>query len=100
MGNYFLTKKALEDLTDIWNYTFDEWSEVQADKYYFELLEACNQLSDNQNWGRKYDEISSEIFGFNKGRHIIFYKKKNKTQIEIIRFLHVSMDLKNHITLN
>lgn len=97
MGNYSLTNKALEDLTKIWNYTFDEWSELQADKYYFELLEACDKLSENQNWGKKYEAISFEIYGFKKGQHIIFYKKKNKNQIEIIRFLHVNMDLKNHI---
>ena len=34
MKKYHLTKKAFEDLSDIWTYTFDNWSEEQADKYY------------------------------------------------------------------
>lgn len=35
MCNYFLTKKAIEDLSKIWDYIFEVWSESQADKYYF-----------------------------------------------------------------
>ena len=33
MAKYKLTNKAVEDLSDIWNYTFDHWSERQADFY-------------------------------------------------------------------
>ena len=34
MAKHKLTNKAVEDLTEIWNYTYDKWSEYQADKYY------------------------------------------------------------------
>ena len=34
VNSYELTQRALEDLGDIWNYTFEAWSEVHADKYY------------------------------------------------------------------
>jgi len=34
MAEYVLTNKAVADLSDIWNYTFNVWSESQADKYY------------------------------------------------------------------
>jgi toxin ParE1/3/4 len=40
---YKLTYKAVEDLTKIWDYTFDKWSEKQADKY-FEMLKQCTLL--------------------------------------------------------
>ena len=33
MAKYSLTRKAVEDLSKIWNYTFDTWSENQADTY-------------------------------------------------------------------
>ena len=39
MAKYKLSNKAVNDLTAIWNYTFDKWSENQADKYYLMLLE-------------------------------------------------------------
>ena len=38
MSKYKLTKRAVQDLKEIWNYTFDKWSEKQADKYFRELL--------------------------------------------------------------
>ena len=41
MAKYKLTNKAVDDLTQIWNYTLDKWSESQADKYYYMLLDNC-----------------------------------------------------------
>ena len=38
MSQYKLTKKAVNDLTTIWEYTFKEWSIEQANKYYGFLL--------------------------------------------------------------
>ncbi|MEQ1553498.1 MAG: type II toxin-antitoxin system RelE/ParE family toxin [Ferruginibacter sp.] len=34
MANYKLTNKAVEDLEKIRNYSFEKFSEQQADKYY------------------------------------------------------------------
>ena len=97
MAKYVITNKAVEDLTTIWDYTFEVWSENQADKYYHELLEACQTLAENQDYGKNYEEISLEIFGYKSGQHIIFYRKISEKEIEITRFLHLRMDLKNRI---
>ena len=97
MAKYIITNKAVDDLTNIWDYTYEVWSENQADKYYNELLEDCQTLADNQNYGKNYDEISLEIFGYKSGQHILFYRKLSEEEIEIIRFLHSHMDLKNRI---
>jgi toxin ParE1/3/4 len=40
MAKYKFTKKAVKDLSDIWNYTVDTWSENQADKYYKLIINA------------------------------------------------------------
>ena len=48
MANFTFTKKAVEDLTNIWNYTFDNWSEKQADIYYNALIENCQIIASNQ----------------------------------------------------
>ena len=45
MAKYNLTFKAIEDLSDIWNYSSETWSEKQADKYYTMLLDFCNELA-------------------------------------------------------
>ncbi len=34
MANVVLKQKAIDDLNTIWTYTFEKWSEQQADKYY------------------------------------------------------------------
>ena len=52
MANFLLTNKVVDDLSEIWNYTFEEWSESQADKYYFQLLSDCKELARNQNLGK------------------------------------------------
>ncbi len=64
MARYKLTNKAVEDLSKIWDYTYEVWSETQADKYYFELLEACRILTENPNLGKNYTEIDKDVFGY------------------------------------
>ena len=44
MKKYHLTKKAFEDLSDIWTYTYDNWSEEQADKYYSILISTIEDI--------------------------------------------------------
>ena len=34
MAKYRFTRKAVEDLSDIWHYTLETWSQKQADRYY------------------------------------------------------------------
>ena len=97
MARYKFTNKAVEDLTQIWNYTFNKWSENQADIYYHMLLENCNELANNPDLGKNYSEVIKKLLGFKAGRHIIFYRTLNKDEIEITRILHGQMDLKNRI---
>jgi len=95
MAKYYLTNKAVDDLTEIWNYTFDEWSEKQADKYYGLLLNSCQEIAENPNFGKKYDNVSDKLLGFKSNKHILFYKIISNIEIEIIRILHNRMDLKS-----
>ncbi len=97
MANYRFTNKAVEDLTAIWTYTLENWSEKQADKYYNLLLESCNELAKNPALGKKYEIISEGILGHKSGAHILFYVLLSKNQIEIVRILHGRMDLKRNI---
>jgi len=98
MSKYELTNKAVEDLTGIWEYTIEKWSEQQADRYYNLLLDSCQDIADNPELGKNYDGITIDLFGLKTSRHIIFYRKRNDFPIEITRILHGQMDLKNRIT--
>lgn len=97
MAKYYFSNKAVEDLTDIWEYTFENWSEKQADKYYDLILNACVDLAKNPKLGKKYEIVSNGILGFKTGEHILFYSILSKYEIEIVRILHASMDLKSKL---
>ena len=72
MAKYHFTNKAVEDLANIWNYTFETWSERQADTYYNMLIESCQKIVENP-WlyGVKYDEITEGLRGYRANKHII-----------------------------
>lgn len=97
MSKYILSNKAVNDLSKIWDYTYEVWSENQADKYYFELLNDCQELAKNQLLGKNYDQINKDLFGYQSGQHLIFYRVLDSLKIEIIRILHSSMDLKKRV---
>lgn len=97
MAKYKLTNQAVEDLTNIWEYTFEKWSEKQAEIYYKMLVENFEHIAENPNIGKSFSEIKEELFGLKANRHIIFYRKLINNPIEITRILHEQMDLKNRI---
>jgi len=90
-------KKANDDLNNIWDYTYESWSETQADKYYATIKFTCLEIEKNPELGKAYSGISRNLLGIKSGKHIIFYASISENEIEIIRILHERMDLKNKI---
>ena len=97
MTKFKLTNKAVEDLSKIWDYTFEIWSERQADKYYESLILNCQEIADNPHLGKSYEGITKNLLGIKADRHIIFYRTINDKHIEITRILHQRMDFKKRI---
>jgi toxin ParE1/3/4 len=97
MSEYKLTNKAVADLSKIWEYTFEVWSEKQADKYYDDLISNCEEIAENPNLGKNYDGISKQLLGIKTNRHLIFYRTLSEDYVEITRILHERMDLKKRI---
>ena len=97
MSKYQLTNKAVDDLSNIWEYTIETWSENQADNYYHFLLNTFQELSENPKLGKNYNEIKSDLFGHLPNKHIVFYQVISNSEILIVRILHGSMDLKNRV---
>ena len=98
MCDFKLTNKAVNDLSAIWNYTFELWSENQADKYYKELINNCRNIAKDPNLGKNYEGVSKQLFGMKANQHIVFYRILSGSEVEIIRILHERMDLKKRIT--
>ncbi|MET0759215.1 MAG: type II toxin-antitoxin system RelE/ParE family toxin [Flavobacterium sp.] len=97
MAKYHLTNKAVEDLSEIWDYTYNEWSEKQANKYYKFLLESCQEVANHPKFGKHYEEVQKDLLGFKSNHHIIFFIIISPKEIEIIRILHERMDLKSKL---
>jgi toxin ParE1/3/4 len=98
MAKYKLTNKAVEDLSKIWEYTFEVWSEKQADRYFNGLISNCQDIVENPDLGKNYEGISNQLLGVKAYKHIIFYRTINRDYVEITRILHERMDLKKRIT--
>ena len=97
MAKFSFTNRALDDLIEIWDYTVEQWSENQAQRYYNLIMASCMDLANNPQLGRSYNIISQNLLGYKCGEHIIFYQEIIKNEIEIARVLHGMMDLKNKI---
>jgi len=98
MVKVILRQEAIDDFNNIWDYTFEQWSENQADKYYSTLRFACKEIGENPDIGKEYTGIRRDLLGLKSGKHIIFDHLTSEDEIEVIRILHERMDLKNRLT--
>ncbi|WP_312324501.1 type II toxin-antitoxin system RelE/ParE family toxin [Soonwooa sp.] len=95
---YKISKQAEVDLENIWLYTFEEWSQEQADYYYDLIMDEIEYISENPKSGKDYNEVRKGYFRSRVKSHFIFYRIKLKEEkIEIIRILHQQMDVDSHI---
>ena len=93
MNPFVVTRKAEDDLRNIWAYSRIKWGEEQADKYYHEFISTCDYISKYPMLGRSYDIVIQQLRGIQFGKHIIFYVVQNSERVLIIRVLHISMDV-------
>ena len=91
MGILF-SPAAAEDLLNIWQYTFQEWGENQAELYLHELSFACNKLSDSLSQEIAIDYVRPGYRKVLARKHVIYFFRQEK-EITIIRILHQRMDV-------
>jgi toxin ParE1/3/4 len=72
-------------------YSFEEWDDVQADKYLDELNAAINSLAANPNLGVKRDNVREGYRALFVNRHAIYYRL-TATTVDVVRVLHGQMD--------
>ncbi len=87
-----LSKRAQQDLEDIYDFTVAEFGLNQADSYVLEFKASFVHLSENPKIGRERSEIRKGLRSLAKDNHIIFYRII-KTRTFIVRILHGSRDL-------
>ncbi len=96
MNEFRLTPSAKSDLIEIWNYTVENRSENQAEKYLQNIEDKLNQLAADPELGRQRSEIGPGYYSFPVQKHIIFYLISDN-RIDIIGILHGKMDIDRNL---
>lgn len=96
MTKFRLTQFALADLRAIGRYTQTVWGHEQRNRYLAKLDESFHLLAETPQRGRACDEIRQGYRKYLIGKHLIFYQE-TPTGIEIVRILHVSMDIESNL---
>jgi toxin ParE1/3/4 len=95
---YKISKEAVNDLENIWLYTYENWSIDQADRYFKLIMDEIEYLTKNSESGRDYNHVRKGYFCSRVKSHFIFYKKDLKeNEVEIIRILHQQMDIESRL---
>jgi toxin ParE1/3/4 len=87
---------AESDLLEIWQYTFEQWDDDQADKYLDELDKGIALLEENANLGAKRDYVRDGYRVLFINRHAVYYIVTAST-VHIVRILHSQMDPERHL---
>lgn len=96
MGRYVFSKKAEEDLIEIYRYGFLKHSEQQANQYSDSLKEKCQFLSDTPLLYRERYEFTPPVRIYHHKKHLIIYTVETD-HILIIRILHERMNVEEHL---
>ena len=100
-----LAEKAEHDLLDALVWTTDQFGALQADDYLETLTLALEALTDGPNivGSKVRDDIGLGIRTLHvarlgrKGRHLVVFRFADGQVIDVIRLLHDSMDLAQHL---
>jgi toxin ParE1/3/4 len=96
MRKIHINELAESDLIGIWQYSFEEWGAVRADKYLDELDSKIKLLPDNPDLGIKRDYVSDGYRVLFVASHAVYYTV-TPTTIHVIRVLHGQMDPDRHL---
>jgi toxin ParE1/3/4 len=95
---YVISVEASKDLENIWLYTFENWSQEQADRYFNLIIDEIESISNAPSFGKDYSDIREGYLRSRVKSHFIFYKVNMKKKVvEIIRILHQQMDIESRL---
>lgn len=91
MSQITFSPLAMADITNIWDYTANNWGADQAD----DIRDICLELAEGKKHGRNVD-VRDGYLKYSIGKHFIFFRQVD-TGIQVIRILHQSMDAERHL---
>lgn len=91
MSEYFLSRQAMNDLTEINDYLFAN-SQAAADTFLDEISQKFERLAQFPKMGRRRDELSPSLRSFPFQVYLIFYREV-EDGVEIARVISGYRDL-------
>ncbi|MBV8753818.1 MAG: type II toxin-antitoxin system RelE/ParE family toxin [Hyphomicrobiales bacterium] len=97
---------AERDLLSILHWTAENFGAQQAKNYRTTLVQSMHELAVGPDvpGARKRDELGKGLYTLHvarhgrRGRHLLLFRAEAKRNIEIVRILHDSMDLRRHLS--
>ena len=93
MNNYKFSRKAEQDLEDIWVYIAQQ-NQLAADKQIAQILNRLPMLAQFPDMGKTRNDLLQGIKSFPIKPYVIYYSKISDG-VEIVRVLHQSRDIEN-----
>lgn len=93
---YYLTPDAQVDITQIHEYTINQWGKAQADKYLSMIYEAIKTITKIPTIGKPRSDIDKNTHSFAYASHVIYYKVTDN-KLVITAVLHKRMVPTNHL---
>lgn len=96
MPSYKLAQLAERDLEAIWDYSFVNWGVSKASSYLDDLLTTFELLAEHPEMSWLRTEFIPAVRIHQHAHHLIVYLQ-DETDIHIVRVLHESMNISDHI---
>jgi len=93
------SKKSLEDLENITDYTAQMWGTNQAKVYLKDIRDKVHQIANGEAIVQVLHILRPGMLKVRVNRHIVVFESTDAT-VRIIRILHDSMDIPQHLTRN
>ena len=96
--------RAKQDIKEVLAYTRENWGQAKAWEYSELIQEALEVIASDPYRGRPTAAARAGVYGYHikqpgrNARHIIFYRIGANGTVQIIRFLHDSMDFDLHLS--
>jgi toxin ParE1/3/4 len=97
MPSYQKTRRADEDLQEIYRYTRRTWGRAQAERYIRGLEQRFTALADNPLTGIAREDLRpAGLRSIVHGSHVVFYQPQ-PYGVLIVRVLHGRQDVRTHL---
>ena len=97
MPDLVITPLARDDIKDIGRYTQTTWGVAQRDVYLRAFAVFFEQMRDGTITGRARGEIRENLLCYPCNKHMVFFRRNDGGDVQILRILHEYMDFGQHL---